>query len=186
MHEVTQILSAIEHGDPQAAEQFLPLVYKELRRLAAEKMAQEKPGHTLQATALVHEAYIRLVDVQKAQHFDSRGHFFAVAAEAMRRILVDNARRRNSARGGGGLKRQDLDDAQIAGPEPANDHLLALDEALAKLTEVDPVAAELVKLRYFAGLTMEQAGETLNMCPRSAYYAWTYARSWLHREIRGE
>jgi len=183
MHEVTRILSAIDQGDPQAAEQLLPLVYDELRRLAAEKLAQEKPGQTLQPTALVHEAYLRLVEVEKSRHWDSRGHFFAAAAEAMRRILVENARRKASFKGGGSLERHILDETAVAAPENA-DELLALDEALAKLAEADEVAAELVKLRFFAGLTMDQAAEALGMSCRSAYYAWTYARSWLHRQLR--
>jgi RNA polymerase sigma factor (TIGR02999 family) len=185
MTDVTRILSAIEQGDPQAAEQLLPLVYDELRKLAAQKMAQEKPGQTLQATALVHEAYIRLVDVEKARQWDSRGHFFAAAAEAMRRLLVDNARRKESAKRGGGLQRHGLDEAKVVVPDDP-DGLLALDEALAQLAEVDSVAAELVKLRFFAGLTTDQAAEALGMSSRSAYYAWTYARSWLHRQLRGD
>lgn len=185
MHEVTRILSAIEQGDPSAAEQLLPLVYEELRRLAAEKMREERPGQTLQATALVHEAYIRLVDVEKAQHWDSRGHFFAAAAEAMRRILVDNARRKASSKRGGSLERHVFEEAKVTTPDHA-DELLALDEALTQLAEVDAVSAELVKLRFFAGLTTDQAAEALGMSPRSAYYAWTYARSWLHRRLRND
>ncbi len=150
-------------------------------------MASEKPGQTLQATALVHEAYIRLVDGEKAHSWDSRGHFFAAAAEAMRRILVDGARRRNSLKRGGELDRHELGDGLIASPEPGeNVDLQALDEALIRLAEADPTAAELVKLRYFAGLTMDEAAKVLKMSPRSAYYAWTYARSWLHREMRDE
>ena len=183
MNDVTQILSQIEQGDPSAAEQLLPLVYEELRKLAAAKLANEKPGQTLQATALVHEAYIRLVDVDKAQHWDSRGHFFSAAAEAMRRILVDEARRKASSKRGGGLERYALDEAKVAAPNITDD-LVALDEALTQLSELDDVAAELVKLRFFAGLTTEQAGEVLGMSSRSAYYAWTYARSWLHRRLR--
>jgi RNA polymerase sigma factor (TIGR02999 family) len=185
MHEVTRILSAFDQGDPQAAEKLLPLVYDELRKLAAEKMAKENPGQTLQATALVHEAYIRLVDVKNAQRWDSRGHFFAAAAEAMRRILVENARRKASFKGGGSLERHILDETEVAAPENA-DELLALDEALAKLAEADAVAAELVKLRFFAGLTVDQAAEALGMSCRSAYYTWTYARSWLHRQLRDD
>src|ERR1700720_2340159 len=150
MSEVTRILAAIEHGDPQVAEQLLPLVYDELRKLAAAKLAQEKPGQTLQATALGHDAYIRLVDVEKAQHWDSRGHFFAAAAEAMRRILVENARRKASQKRGGDCERQDLEDVQLAIPEP-QENLLALDEALNRLASVDPAAASVVQLRYFAG-----------------------------------
>ncbi len=185
MADVTRILSAIEEGDPSAAKQLLPLIYDELRKLAAAKMAQEKPGQTLQATALVHEAYMRLVDVDKAQHWDSRGHFFAAAAESMRRILVDEARRKASSKRGGGLERTVLDEAKVAAPGNA-DELVALDEALAQLAKVDDVAAELVKLRFFAGLTTDQAAKALGMSPRSAYYAWTYARSWLHGRLRDD
>jgi len=181
--DVTQILGQIEDGNRQAAEKLLPLVYDELRKLAAAKMAQEDPGQTLQATALVHEAYIRLVDVEKAQHWDSRGHFFSAAAEAMRRILVDNARKKASAKRGGELDRHVLDGAKIAVPNDAEE-LLALDEALNQLTGVDAIAAQLVKLRFFAGLTTDQAAEALGMSSRSAYYAWAYARSWLHRRLR--
>src|SRR6266404_1203955 len=151
MSEVTRILSAIEQGDPQAADQLLPLVYDELRRLAAQKMAQESPGQTLQATALVHDVYLRLVDVEKSQHWNSRGHFYAAAAEAMRRILVEQARRKKALRRGGDRRRLDLGDA--AAPRVSDD-LLALDQALDQLAEKDHVKAELVKLRYFAGLTM--------------------------------
>ena len=183
MTDVTRILLQIESGDPSAAEQFLPLVYQELRKLAARRMAQEDPGQTLQATALVHEAYLRLVDVEKAQHWDSRGHFFSAAAESMRRILVDEARRKASSKRGGGLERHVLDEAKVAVPGIADD-LVALDDALTQLAEADEVAAELVKLRFFAGLTTDQAAEALGMSSRSAYYAWTYARSWLHRRLR--
>jgi RNA polymerase sigma factor (TIGR02999 family) len=183
MTDVTQILAAIDQGDPQAAEQLLPLVYDELRRLAAQKLAQEKPGQTLQATALVHEAYIRLVAYEGAHQWDGRGHFFAAAAESMRRILVDSARRKASNKRGGGLERRMLDEAQLTTDEDADD-LLALDEALSQLAETDPVAARLVQLRYFAGLTNEQAAEALGMSTRSAYYTWSYARSWLKRAIR--
>src|SRR5215468_10931364 len=160
MTEVTRILSAIEQGDPHAAEQLLPLVYDELRKLAAAKLAQERPGQTLQATALVHEAYLRLVDVAKAQHWDSRGHFFAAAAEAMRRILVDNARRKDRPKHGGSRRRVALDDVAAAADAPADD-LLALDEALTKLAAQDPAAADLVKLRFFGGLTMPEAAKVL-------------------------
>jgi RNA polymerase sigma factor (TIGR02999 family) len=184
MHEVTRILSAIEQGDPQAAEQLLPLVYDELRRLAAEKMAQEKPGQTLQATALVHEAYIRLVDVEKAQHWDSRRHFFAAAAEAMRRILVENARRKRGPKHGGAHARQELMEADVAAPEES-ERLLALDEALTKLAGRDPKVAELVKLRYFAGLTIKQAAEILGVSPRTADHYWAYAKAWLREETDG-
>src|SRR5512136_2901427 len=162
MHEVTRILSAIEQGDPSAAEQLLPLVYDELRRLAAEKMREEKPGQTLQATALVHEAYIRLVDVEKAQHWTGRGHFFAAAAEAMRRILVDQAREKRSQRRGGGLQRHALEHVEITAPEPSVD-LLRINEALARLEQADKPAADLVKLRYFAGLTIPQAADALSI-----------------------
>src|SRR3989441_4399671 len=150
MSDVTRILSAIEHGDPHAAEQLLPLVYQELRQLAAQRLAREAPGQTLQATALVHEAYLRLVDAAQAQHWDSRGHFFAAAAEAMRRILIDNARRKRRRKHGGGRSRVSLDEALCLGEAP-NDNLLALDEALDKLARDEPAKAELVKLHYFAG-----------------------------------
>jgi RNA polymerase sigma factor (TIGR02999 family) len=184
MSEVTRILSAIEQGDPSAAEQLLPLVYDELRRLAAAKLAQEQPGQTLQATALVHEAYLRLVDVDEAQHWDSRGHFFAAAAEAMRRILIDNARRKGRQKRGGGLQRVDLDSADLvtlAGP----DELLVIDEAIEKLAGEDPAAAQLVKLRYFAGLSVEEAAELTGVARSSAYEHWAYARAWLYRELHG-
>ena len=185
MSEVTRILSAIEQGDPSAAEQLLPLVYDELRRLAAQKLAQEKPGQTLEATALVHEAYLRLVDTDKAQHWNSRGHFFAAAAEAMRRILVENARRKRRRKHGGGQARVDLDQLEVAAPEKGDD-LLALDEALSQLSVTDPQAAELVKLRYFAGLTIRQAAEVLGVAPRTADFLWAYARSWLLQKIEGD
>jgi RNA polymerase sigma factor (TIGR02999 family) len=183
MHEVTRILSAIELGDPSAAEQLLPLVYDELRRLATEKLAQETPGQTLQATALVHEAYIRLVDVEKAQHWDSRGHFFAAAAEAMRRILVDQARRKQSLRRGGGLKRHALDQVEIAVPDSSID-IVAIHEALARFEELDKLKADLVKLRYFAGLTIPQAAEALGISCATADRYWAYARAWLHAELK--
>ena len=183
MSEVTRILSQIEEGDPAAAEQLLPLVYDELRKLAAQKMGREKPGQTLQATALVHEAYVRLVDVAKAQHWNSRGHFFGAAAEAMRRILVENARRKQSLMLGGDLARRRLDDSEIAAPELAPD-LLALDEALQRLSETDPQAAELVKLRYFSGLTVSHAAEVLDVSTRTAERLWTYAKAFLLREMR--
>ncbi len=182
MHEVTCILSAIEQGDRQAAEQLLPLVYEELRRLAAEKMAQEKLGQTLQATALVHEAYIRLVDVEKAQHWNSRGHFFAAAAEAMRRILIDHARQKQSERRGGGLERLDLPGVDLPVRAPDEDVLL-LDDAVAKLGEVRPQAAELVKLRFFAGLTVDQTASIIGVSPRTARRLWLYAQAWLRREM---
>jgi RNA polymerase sigma factor (TIGR02999 family) len=184
MHEVTRILSAIEQGDGQAAEQLLPLVYDELRRLAAEKMAQEKPGQTLQATALVHEAYLRLVDVEKAQHWDSRGHFFAAAAEAMRRILVERARVKKQPRRGGDWHRVPLDEEHLAEGVQSDD-LVALDEALGRLESLDAASAQLVKLRYFAGLTMAEAADAAGMSLRTAERNWTYARTWLHRELAG-
>ena len=182
MSEVTRILCAIEEGDPRAAEQLLPLVYDELRRRAAEQMAHEKPGQTLEATALVHEAYVRLVDTEKVQHWNSRGHFFAAAAEAMRRILVENARRKQAEKHGGGLRRVNLDDGDALAAAPPDD-LLALDEALERLTHHDPKAAQLVKLHCFAGLTVEQAAETLDLSRTSAYRLWTFARAWLHSQL---
>jgi len=184
MSDVTRILSAIEQGDPAAAEQLLPLVYDELRQLAAQKLAQEKPGQTLQATALVHEAYLRLVDVEQAQHWDSRRHFFAAVAEAMRRILVENARRKRSAKHGGRRARLDLDEALIVGDQPRHD-LLDLDGLLDRLASADPRAAELVKLRFFAGLTGDQAAEVLGIAPRSADLLWAYARAWLFEKLQG-
>jgi RNA polymerase sigma factor (TIGR02999 family) len=183
MSEVTRVLSAIEGGDPHAAEQLLPLVYQELRRLAAQKLAQEKPGQTLEATALVHEAYLRLVDEQQTQHWNSRGHFFAAAAEAMRRILVEQARRRNAVKRGGQAGREELQESAIAAPEPDED-VLAVHEALEQLAKTDPVAANLVQLRFFAGLNMSEAAEALGMSVRTAHGIWAYARSWLHRKIR--
>jgi RNA polymerase sigma factor (TIGR02999 family) len=179
---VTQILSAIQQGDSSAADQLLPLVYDELRKLAAAKLTQEKPGQTLQATALVHDAYIRLVDVEKAQHWDSRGHFFAAAAEAMRRILVENARRKARAKHGGGLRRVELGDADIA-ITTNDDRLLAIDEALNKLACEDPQTAELVKLRYFAGFSISQAADVLGISRTNAYEQWAYARAWLRCEV---
>ena len=167
MSDVTRILSAVEHGDPRAAEQLLPLVYDELRKLAAQKLAQERPGQTLQATALVHEAYLRLVDAERAQHWNSRGHFFAAAAEAMRRILIENARRKGRVKHGGGRHRADLNLDALIAPEPEMD-LLALDAALDRLAERDPQKARLVELRYFAGLTGEQAAEALGISPSTA------------------
>jgi RNA polymerase sigma factor (TIGR02999 family) len=183
MHEVTRILSAIEQGDPQAAEQLLPLVYEELRKLAAQKMGQEKPGQTLQATALVHEAYIRLVNVEKAQHWDSRGHFFAAAAEAMRRILVENARRRESSKRGGDLRRVDLD-VTIAPQDGLSPDLLALDDALSQLEREAPEKAELVKLRFFGGLSIDEASAALGVSSATAKRYWTYARAWLYGRIK--
>jgi len=185
MADVTQILNAIEHGDPHAAAQLLPLVYEELRRLAAQKMVHEKSGQTLQPTALVHEAYLRLVGTGGEQHWDSRGHFFAAAAEAMRRILVENARRKRSQKQGGERRRQDAEEVQLAAPEPVED-LLALDEALNKLAKKDPLKAELVQLRYFAGMTIEEAANVLNISAATAKRYWTYTRAWLYHEITGE
>jgi RNA polymerase sigma factor (TIGR02999 family) len=184
MNEITRILSALEQGDPHAAEQLLPVVYEELRKLAAQKMAQEAPGQTLQPTALVHEAYLRLVDVERPQHWNSRGHFFAAAAEAMRRILVENARRKRSRKHGGDRKRQELDPSHIAAPEAAEE-LLALDEALAKLAAVEPQVAELVKLRYFAGLTIPQAAGHLGISARTAAAWWSYAKAWFQAALQG-
>jgi RNA polymerase sigma factor (TIGR02999 family) len=185
MTEVTHILSAIEQGDPQAAEQLLPLVYDELRKLAAQKLAQEKPGQTLQATALVHEAYLRLVDTEQARRWDSRGHFFAAAAEAMRRILVDETRRKHTLKRGGMLARHDVSDARLVTSAGELD-VLALDEALARLAARDAEAAELVKLRFFAGMTMPEAATVLGVPQRTAERIWTYARSFLLKEMRPE
>ena len=176
MSEVTGILSAIEQGDPHAAEHLLPLVYEELRKLAAQRLAQEKPGQTLQATALVHEAYLRLVDVDKARHWNSRGHFFAAAAEAMRRILVENARRKQRHKHGGGRHKATLDAGRLS-YESADEEILAIDDALGRLSANDPVASELVKLRYFAGLSVEQAAEALGIPRSTAYVHWSYARA---------
>jgi len=183
MTEVTRILAAIEGGDPQVAGELLPLVYSELRRLAAQKLAHEPPGQTLQATGLVHEAYLRLVDVEKVQHWNSRGHFFAAAAEAMRRILVENARRKRAAKRGGDRAKVELDHIEIAVSDVSDD-LLELDEALTQLSVADPKAADLVKLRYFAGLTIKQAAEVLGVSPRSADSLWAFARAWLLQKIQ--
>jgi RNA polymerase sigma factor (TIGR02999 family) len=182
MNEVTRILSAIEQGEPQAAEQLLPLVYDELRQLAVQKLAQERPGQTLQATALVHEAYLRLVDTEQAQQWNSRGHFFAACAEAMRRILVEQARRKKRVKHGGAYQRVDLDASCPVSPGP-DDDLEALDDALGRLEAADPLAAQLVKLRYFAGLSMPQAADLLGVPLRTAERNWTYARTWLHRAL---
>jgi RNA polymerase sigma factor (TIGR02999 family) len=183
MNNVTGLLSSIEQGDPQAAEQVLPLVYDELRRLATAKMAQEKPGQTLQPTALVHEAYRRLVDGEPAQHWESRRHFFAAAAEAMRRILIENARRKRSERRGGGRKRVDLAEADpVSMADPCQ--LVELDDALTQLEHEDREAAELVKLRLFAGLSVEQAADLLGVSRAAAYRHWTYARAWLNAQFR--
>jgi RNA polymerase sigma factor (TIGR02999 family) len=182
MSEVTRILLAIEQGDAHAAGKLLPLVYDELRRLAARKLAREKPGQTLQPTALVHEAYLRLFGQGQAPSLQDRGHFFAAAAAAMRRILIDNARRKLTRKRGGGRKRQPLD--AVAAPQ-ADEELLALDEALKKLAATDPAKARLVELRYFAGLTGEQAAEVLGISPTTADRHWAYARAWLQAEVRG-
>jgi RNA polymerase sigma factor (TIGR02999 family) len=199
MSDVTRILSQLDSGDPAAAEQLLPLVYDELRKLAAARLAHEKPGQTLQATALVNEAYLRLVGSHRQVEpvdgaakssaaegtYDSRGHFCTAAAEAMRRILIDQARRREALKRGGQMQRQDLDDVQIAAPEPSVD-LLALDEALTRFQQLDPPKAELVRLRYFAGLTVPQAAEALGISTTTADRYWAYARAWLHAELSRE
>jgi RNA polymerase sigma factor (TIGR02999 family) len=184
MTEVTRVLSAIGQGDPRAAEQLLPLVYDELRKLAAQKLAQEKPGQTLQATALVHEAYLRLVDTDSAQPWDNRGHFFAAAARAMRRILVDRAREKGREKRGGHLRRLDVDALDLA-TKAAPDQLLGLDDALARLATEDSTAARIVELRYFAGLTVDEAGQALRISTATAYRHWNYARAWLHAELLG-
>src|SRR5215831_6055772 len=183
MNEVTHILSAIEQGDPKAAEQLLPLVYDELRKLAAQRLAQEKPGQTLQATALVHEAYLRLVDTEAIRRWDSRGHFFAAAAEAMRRILVENARRKGRVKHGGGIRRLDLLDAEVAESPTDDEQVLLLDGALTRLAAVRPQAAELVKLRFFSGLTAEEAAPMVGLAHRSARRLWAFARAWLRRDM---
>lgn len=186
MNEVTQILNGIRNGDPNAASQLLPLIYDELRKLAAQKLVREPGGQTLQATALVHEAYLRIVGDDAAasveKGWDNRGHFFSAAAEAMRRILVENARRKSRLKYGGDFERQEFDDIEIAVPEPQED-LVVLDEALDRLAQVDRAAAELVQLRYFAGMTLPDAARTMNISPRSADRLWAYARAWLHHEM---
>ncbi len=182
MNEVTRLLSVLSHGDPHAAAQFLPLVYDELRRLAAVQMAREKPGQTLDATALVHEAYLRLVG---DQHFENRRHFFAAAAEAMRRILVENARRKQRDKHGGRMVRRAVDEIDVATPDASED-LPALDEALKKLAEADATAAQLVSLRFFAGMTIPQAAELMNLSARTTDRLWAYARAFLHAEIYSE
>jgi RNA polymerase sigma factor (TIGR02999 family) len=184
MSDVTAILSAIEQGDPHAAEQLLPLVYDELRKLAAQRLAQEKAGQTLQATALVHEAYLRLVDVEKAQLWNSRGHFFAAAAEAMRRILVDAARSKRAEKRGGGRRRVEVQVGNLVARE-GDPKFLALDEALAKLERQHPPKAQLVKLRYFAGLSIREAAAALGISTATADRYWAYARAWLQREMAG-
>ncbi|MBN2269163.1 MAG: sigma-70 family RNA polymerase sigma factor [Sedimentisphaerales bacterium] len=186
MNEVTRIINAIEQGDPHASEELLPLVYEELRFLATQKMALEKPGQTLQATALVHEAYIRLVE-ESQQSWDNRGHFFKAASEAMRRILIDNARRKKSLKRGGGHERIDLCGVVLAGNTDISlDDLMSLDEAIEKLANKDRIKAELVKLRYFAGLTSEQAAEVLGISHNTADKYWAYARAWLRVEIKAD
>ncbi len=182
MSDVTRILSALEAGDLNAAERLLPLVYDELRKLSAQKLAQEKPGQTLQATALVHEAYVRLVDVEKVQHWNSRGHFFAAAAEAMRRILIERARQRQRLRHGGERKRVDINEVDIAVPDSEAD-LLALSESLDLLAAENQMVADVVKLRYFAGLTIEQTAEALGISVRTANRHWAYARAWLYQRL---
>lgn len=182
MSEVTQILSRIESGDPSAADRLLPLVYEELRKLAAAKLAKEQPGHTLQATALVHDAYIRLVDRPESQAWHSRRYFFSAAAEAMRRILVERARQRERQKHGGGFQRVDLDEQHLAqGATP--DQLLAVDDCLAKLAKEDPTAAEVLKLRYFAGMSVAEAAEALGIHRATAHRHWTYARAWVRAEV---
>jgi RNA polymerase sigma factor (TIGR02999 family) len=185
MADITQILSAIEQGDPKAAAELLPLVYGELRKLAAARLTEEKPGQTLQPTALVHEAYLRLVGPEDKPRWEGRGHFFAAAAEAMRRILVESARRKQTLKRGGGGERVALDPEQFAAPERPED-LLALDEALDQLARAEPQVAELVKLRYFAGLTIPQAAGVLGVGPRTADTWWAFARAWLLAKLRGD
>jgi RNA polymerase sigma factor (TIGR02999 family) len=182
MTNVTQILNEIEQGNPNAAEKLLPLVYDELRQLAGQRLARDASGQTLQPTALVHEAYLRLVDVDRAQHWNSRGHFFKAAAEAMRRILVENARRKKRVKHGGDRERIDIDIASLP-TRMTSDELLALEEALELLKQHDPVKAELVTLRYFGGMTIEQASEVLKISRVTAHRYWTYARAWLHQRI---
>ena len=183
MDQVTRILAAIERGDGHASQQLLPLVYDELRKLAAQRLANEKPGQTLQATALVHEAYLRLVDADSPPQWDGRGHFFAAAAEAMRRILIDAARRKQADKHGGAWQRLDVLDLELAVDSTAGDDLLAVDEAMSKLAAHDPVLAKLVELRFFAGMTLPQAADVLGISLRTANRHWTYARAWLRREL---
>jgi RNA polymerase sigma factor (TIGR02999 family) len=184
MSDVTRILNAIQAGEPKAASELLPLVYDELRRLAASKLDQEKPGQTLDATGLVHEAYLRLVGPGNESKWDHRGHFFVAAAEAMRRILIENARRKQTQKRGGGLERQDFDESLLAAPEVPDD-LLALDAALTRLAEIDRTAADVVQLRFFAGLALPQVAKLLDISPRTADRRWAYARAWLFHEISG-
>ena len=183
MTDVTQILSALERGDPHAADKLLPLVYDELRKLAAARLAREKPGQTLQPTALVHEAYLRLVDAEKVRHWNSRAHFFGAAAEAMRRILIEQARSKRAEKRGGDLKRVDLLNAEAVAA-PADD-LIVLDEILERLSGLDPSAGQLLKLRYFAGLSVEEAAEVLGMSRTSAYRSWTFIRAWVRSQLTG-
>jgi RNA polymerase sigma factor (TIGR02999 family) len=183
MTDVTQILSRIESGDASAADQLLPLVYEELRMLATARLAFEKPGQTLQATALVHEAYVRLVDVERVQHWDSRGHFFSSAAEAMRRILVENARRKRSRKHGGGRQQVELADTDLAFNDPETE-IVILSDAIDCLKNEDPAAAEIAKLRIFAGLSVDEAGEALGIPHTTAYREWTYAQAWLRTKLR--
>jgi RNA polymerase sigma factor (TIGR02999 family) len=184
MPEVTRLLDAAASGDARAAAELLPLVYEELRKLAADKLARESPGQTLQATALVHEAYLRLVDADKGAGWNGRTHFFAAAAESMRRILVDHARHKKTLKRGGGRARAEFREDAVAGPE-FSDEILAVDEALSGLADADPQAAELVKLRYFAGMSVDEAAQALNISPRSVDRLWAYARAWLQRAIGG-
>jgi RNA polymerase sigma factor (TIGR02999 family) len=184
MNEVTRILEAIDQGDPGAADRLLPLVYEELRKLATARLAREKPGQTLQATALVHEAYLRLVDGGGAKPWNDRGHFFGAAAEAMRRILVENARRKGRARHGGGLRRVELDAGCSLAEPPPDDDLLALNEALDRLAALDPKRAEVVKLRFFAGLTMPETAGAMGVSLATAERYWAFARTWLFAELR--
>jgi RNA polymerase sigma factor (TIGR02999 family) len=182
MSDITHVLSAIEQGDPSAAAQLLPLVYDELRHLAAHKLAKEAPGQTLQPTALVHEAYLRLVDAEQARRWNSRGHFFGAAAEAMRRILIDNARHKRALKHGGGWQRHELLEAELA-IDSTSDELFALDEALSRLAAREPEIARLVEMRFFAGLTLDDAARCLGLSERQAYRHWAYARAWLRREL---
>jgi RNA polymerase sigma factor (TIGR02999 family) len=182
MNDFTRLLSSAEAGDPQAAEQLLPLVYDELRKLAAQRLAREAPGQTLGPTALVHEAYLRLADAKGPQRWDGRGHFFAAAAEAMRRILIDNARRKQAEKHGGGWQRHELLETELA-IDSTGGELFAVDEALSRLADREPVIARLVELRFFAGLTLEEAAECLGVSERTAYRHWAYARAWLRREL---
>jgi RNA polymerase sigma factor (TIGR02999 family) len=184
MSDVTSVLDGLRAGDPTAAAQLLPLVYDDLRRLAAHKLAREAPGQTLDATALVHEAYLRLVGAGAGPHWDGRAHFFAAAARAMRRILVENARRKHSRKHGGGLVRHPVDEEDLPAAEPRED-LLALDAALTELAATDRAAADLVQLRYFGGLPISEAARVLGISPRTADRLWAYARAWLHRRLEG-